>query len=214
MIITIKLIFSITTNRIIVKKYNNGEYPENTAKILTYVNFIEPYIANYNYGNIFYKEGKYEQAIEKYEKALENYVPKSKECKIRINYALAICRNIELDENNQQSIINAIKQYEEAINILTEAGCANKNDNNGHSKDAEDLKQDIQKEIDRLKKLLNDEENYEPEENNNERNNEKKDKIEEKIQELRDNATKEQRNIENMYKNYNSDFESFDGKKW
>lgn len=213
-LIFLKLMFNMIMNNMIIKKYDNGVYSEGEAKLLTHSNFIQPYIANYNYANILYKNNQYEKAIKEYDKALSFLVPKDKECKIRINYALSICKGIELDENNQQSIINAIKKYEEAINILTENGCANKKDNNGHSKEAEQLKQDIQKEIDRLKKLLNIDEDYEQEEKNEQHDNDKKDKIEEKIQELRENATKEQRNIENMYKNYNSGFETYDGKKW
>lgn len=212
---TLKFIYNIITNSILLRKYDNGEYSENQAKALTFINFPEMYIAHYNYGNIFYQNGEYEKAIVEYEKALNSIVPKYKECSIRINYALTICKTIQLNENDQNSIDNAIKTYEKAIDILTENGCANKNDNNGHSQKAEQLKKDIQKEIDRLKKLKkndnsNNDDNNKEEQKGNKDNSEK---IESKIQEIKEEATKEQRDMENQYKNFGKEF-SRNEKNW
>lgn len=213
--ITLKLVYNTVIGSILIEKYNNEEYSESQAKTLTYINFPQSYIANYNYGNIFYQNGKYESAIEEYEKALNSIVPKNKECSIRINYALAICKTVQVDESDQNSITEAMQTYENAIDILTQHGCANKNDNNGHSQKAETLKKDIKKEIERLKKL---------QKNSNEENNEEKEKdknqtkdnsetIEEKIQNIKQEATKEQRELENEYKFYNKSFERVE-KNW
>ena len=49
---TLKLIYNIAINSILIKEYNNGKYEENNAKALTYLNFPQGYVANYNYGNI------------------------------------------------------------------------------------------------------------------------------------------------------------------
>ena len=157
-LITVKIIYNIFMNTIVISKYDKGVFLEQPAKMLTFMNFPQSYIAHYNYGNVLYNNGEYESAIDEYKKALKGIVPTLKECSIRINYTLAICKTVQVDEKDEASIRNAIEKYESAINILTEDGCANKNDSNGHSKVAEQLKRDIQKEIDRLKKLLNEEE--------------------------------------------------------
>ena len=213
-LVAVKIIYNICINTIVISKYDEGKFLETPAKILTYVNFPQSYVAHYNYGNVLYKNGNFESAIEEYKEALKGYVPRKKECSIRINYALAICRTVQVNENDETSIRNAINTYEEAINVLTEEGCANKNDNNGHSRKAEQLKADIQKEIDRLKKLLNEEvPQEEPQED--EENNEKEDAdtIEEKIQQIKEEAQQEQNDIDTLYEGFNKDF-NYNDKNW
>ena len=202
-LITLKMMYSVLINSILINNYNKGKYSDSQAKMLTFLNFPESYIANYNYGNILYQNGEYEKAIEQYKKSLKGFIPKNKECNIRINYALAICKTVSVNEKDQTSIKNAIEKYESAIEILTQKGCANKNDNRGHNQKAEQLKKDIQKEIDRLKKL---QENNSDENDNNEEKEDKTkediDNVEEKIQNIKEIATQEQRELENKYKNY------------
>lgn len=214
-LIAIKLFYNIALNSILIDKYEKGQYSENQAKLLTYINFTQSYVANYNYGNVLYQNGEYERAIEKYKKALKGIIPKDKECNIRINYALAICKTVEVDESDQNSINEAIKTYESAIDVLTEKGCANKDDNNGHNQNAEQLKKDIQKEIDRLRKLQKNEKD-ESEKDTEEKDNkttEETESIENKIQDIKEDATKEQRETENRYKNYNKDYKA-NNKNW
>lgn len=215
-LITLKLIYNTATNSILISKYNNGEYEENDAKALTYLNFLQSYVANYNYGNILYQNGEYEKAIEEYKKALNGNAPKYKECNIRINCALAICKTVQVDENDPESIENAINTYESAIDVLTEEGCANENDNNGHNQNAEQLKRDIQKEIDRLKNLEKSKDNTNPDsddEEKEEKTDEEVETIESKIQDIKDEATKEQRDTESLYRDYD-DYSYTDGKNW
>lgn len=206
-LISFKLLYNIGTNSRLINKYNNGEYTDNLARNLTYFNFLQRYVANYNYGNILYQKGEYESAIEEYKKALKGIVPKYKECNIRINYALAICQTVNVNEKNQDSIKNAIKTYETAIEVLTEDGCANKTNNKGHSQKAEQLKKDIQKEIDRLKKLekIENDSNEEKEENKKDKTKEDVETIESKIQNIKEEATKDQRETESKFTNYNKD---------
>lgn len=206
-LISFKLLYNIGTNSRLINKYNNGEYTDNLARNLTYFDFLQRYVANYNYGNILYQKGEYESAIEEYKKALKGIVPKYKECNIRINYALAICRTVNVNEKNQDSIKNAIKTYETAIEVLTEDGCANKTNNKGHSQKAEQLKKDIQKEIDRLKKLekIENDSNEEKEENKKDKTKEDVETIESKIQNIKEEATKDQRETESKFTNYNKD---------
>lgn len=201
-LITLKLFYNILIDNVLISNYNNGKYLENQTKLLTFLNFSQPYIANYNYGNVLYKNGEYEQAIEKYKKALKGIVPKDKECNIRINYALAICKTVSVNEKDQNSINKAIEKYESAIQILTEKGCADKDDNNGHNKKAEQLKEDIQKEIDRLKNLQEHDSNGNKDNDEENKTEENVDTIEEKIQKVKEDATKDQRQTENDYKNF------------
>lgn len=201
-LITLKLFYNMLIDNALISNYNNGKYLENQAKMLTFLNFSQPYIANYNYGNVLYKNGEYEQAIEKYKKALKGIVPKDKECNIRINYALSICKTVSVNEKDQNSINNAIEKYESAIQILTEKGCADKDGNNGHNKKAEQLKKDIQKEINRLKNLQEHDSNTNKDNDEKNKTEENVDTIEEKIQEVKENATKDQRKTENDYKNF------------
>ena len=203
-LITLKLFYNILVDNVLISNYNNGKYSENQAKLLTFLNFSQPYIANYNYGNVLYKNGEYEQAIEKYKKALKGIIPKDKECNIRINYALAICKTVSVNEKDQNSINKAIEKYESAIQILTEKGCADKDDNNGHNKKAEQLKEDIQKEIDRLKKLQENESNANKDNDEENKTEENVDTIEEKIQKVKEDATKDQRKTEKNYENFDN----------
>ena len=167
------------------------------------MNFPQQYVANYNYGNVLYKNGEYEEAIKKYEETLNGIIPEDKECNIRINYALAICKTVQVDESDSQSKKNSIQTYEKAIEVLTEKGCANKDNDTGHSEKAEQLKKDIQKEIDRLKRLENSSSDSEEEKEEQKEVNEKEtETIERKIQDIKENAIQDQREVENKYKNY------------
>ena len=213
----LKLLYNIVLNNIMIKKYNNGEYSTNMAQALIYLNFPEKYIANYNYGNILYQNGEYDASIEQYKKAIENNIPEKRECKVRINYALAICKTVELDED---SIKSAIRIYESAIDVLTEKGCANKDDNNGHSQDAEKLKQEIQKEIERLKKLLqnksknNENDDQKDNEDNNNSEDDSTEEKEDEIQKIKEDAIKAQRDKEQKYKNANKTITNKYNKNW
>lgn len=214
---TLKMLYNTVSNRLLIDKYNNGEYNTHQAEKLTHINFIQRYISYYNYGNILYQNGEYENAISNYKLALSSVVPKDKRCNIRINYALAMCKTVQVDEKNQDSLKSAIKTYDSAIDVLTEEGCANKSDSNGHSLKAERLKKDIQKEIDRLKKLQEQQNSDNSDENNNEGDNksqEKTETIEQKIQSIKEEAIKEQRDVEHRYNSYEKEFTFHNNKNW
>lgn len=207
-IIMLNLIFINVENNFIINKYKNGEYLQTQAQLLTNITFQKSYISNYNYGNILYQNGEYEKAIIEYKKALETVTSSEKECKIRINCALAICQNVNVDESNQESISNAIETYENAIQVLTEKECSI------HNQDAKKLKKDIEKEIERLKKLQKNTDNKIDQENKQENDQEKnEDNIEEKIQDIKEDAIKGQKEIENTYKNFNKNYRDR-GKNW
>lgn len=220
-LIMLKLLYNTVLNNILISKYKDGEFSTSMGQALVNFNFPQRYVANYNYGNVLYQTGEYEQAIEQYKKALEVNIPEKKECKVRINYALALCNTVKLDENDEESIKNAIKIYESAIDILTEKGCANKDNNNGHNQDAEKLKQDIQKEIERLKKVLQSKSNKDKdkkddkEDQKDEESDEDEEKQkEEEIQKIKEDAIKEQRQKENKYEKYNKITINKNNKNW
>ena len=208
-LITLKMVYNTVLNSILVSKYNNGEYSEKYAEPLTKLNFIQSYVANYNYGNIFYQNGEYESAIRQYQKALDGIVPKNKRCSIRINYALAILKTVDVDEKDQDSIKNAIKTYEEALEVLTQEEC------DIHNLKAEQLKKDIEREIERLKRLQNSKNDSDKDDNQKDDNktSEKNETIENKIQNIKENAIKEQRETESLYKGFNKDT-NHNGKNW
>lgn len=204
----IYLLFISIENKIIINKYKNEEYLETEAKLLTHVTFQKSYTANYNYGNILYQNGEYEKAIEEYEKALKTLVPSKKECKIRINCSLAMCKTVQVDESSQESITEAIETYQNAIKILTQKDC------NNHNQDAKKLKKDIEKEIERLKKLQKNTNNKtEKEEKEENEQQQEEEEISEKIQDIKQEAINEQREKESTYKNFNKTYRK-NGKNW
>lgn len=153
-VILLKLICDYILNTIQVNSYKEEKYNTDLAQLVATLKFNKSHAANYNYGNVLYQKGDYEGAIEQYKNALDTIVPSGEECDIRVNYALAICKTVKLekeDEKNEAKVKEAIKKYESAIDVLVAVECAHRNDNNGHDKDAQQLKNDIQKEIDRLK---------------------------------------------------------------
>lgn len=212
---TLKLLYNKITNNILISKYENGEYSEKYAKDLTFLDFSQTYVADYNYGNVLYNNGYYERAIEQYQKALDGFVPRYKECNIRINYALAICKTVKIDEDDPDSVEKAIQKYQTAIDVLTEEECAHKNDSNGHNKKAQKLKEDIEKEIEKLK---NSQQNEQQNNNNDDNENDDQDnqegtknpeeeQISNKIQDIKQSATQRQREIETYFKNYGSNYD-------
>ena len=116
-----------------IKDYEIGLYMEREAKSLTNTDIFQKYVASYNYGNVLYKNEKYDEAIEAYQEALDNNIPKHKECSIRVNLALSICNTVILQEENEDSIKKAIEKYESAIDVLTQEDCASP-DSTNHSR--------------------------------------------------------------------------------
>lgn len=222
-LLIIKMLYNSIINSVLINNYKEKQYSESQAKALTYINFIQSYVAPYNYGNILYQKGEYEVAIKEYEKALNTLIPKEKECMVRINYALAICKTVQVREKDEESIKQAIEKYNSAIDILTEKGCANKNNIKGHSQEAEQLRKDIQKEIDRLSSLQKNQENKEDDDKDEKDNKkEKKEKesedktkkMEKEIQDIKAQATKEQRDVESVFRKYNPRDINMNGKNW
>lgn len=204
-IILMRLVLSFVINEIIIYNYQRNRYNETLIKTLYLLNINQPYIVYYNEGNILYKNEEYNKAINKYEKALNKHPSKKRVCDIRINLSLAKIKNIK--SYDQKEIYNLL---EDAKTNLYENGCANKDDDNGSSQDAEKLEKEIQKLQD---KINNNDESDNNNEEENEPNNEVDPSLEEILRELqRESAasrSSDLRNYENM-----SDYTFYSGKRW
>ena len=140
-------------NEIFKSKYDDGKYDTKLEKTLLKMNFPEGYLPYYNLGNAEYKEENYDAAISYYKKALEKNPShkKERECDIRVNLALAMLKKINWDEmENEKDVQRIIRQLKSARNVLTEEGCSNPDNPNGHNKEAEQLKKDIDDMLDKL----------------------------------------------------------------
>ena len=185
-IIGVKLFVTFVSNEKIISNYKSGIYDINAQKKMLLFNFVEPYIAHYNYGNILYKNSDFDGAIKEYNKALKLFPTEEKECDIRINLALAMLANI--DEKSEAD--EKIEKLLEARKKLCEVGCANENDSYGHNETAEELKSEIDELIEKLKQTTDSEEKEsdEKEDKQEEQIEQKIDKIQEQLEQIQRDA--------------------------
>lgn len=141
------LLINFFANERFVKNYEAGTYKENKLSAL---GFWEPYIFYYNEGNLCYQKGNYEEAIKAYQTALSRYPSKERECNIRINLALSMIAPMDSSQLTGQELEQAIVTLKEAKEILCKQGCAAE-DGNGHNKEAQTLKEDIDRFLEELK---------------------------------------------------------------
>lgn len=167
-------------------------------------------ITHYNHGNDLYQKGDYDGAIKSYTKALKWNPPENKECSIRINLVLAMLAKI--DENDD--VQNIIKELKEAREVLCENGCANENDNLGHSDKAEQLKSDIDDMLNQLQNNEIDEDSQdETEDEQEDEVKENLDKLKEQLEEIQ-KESREARQEEMDFIRSSTDYEYYSGKRW
>ncbi len=152
LVMTILLARRLIVNHSFVSAYNKGDYSSEQENSLLKMNFPESFVPYYNLGNVAYKYGDYNSAITYYTKALENYPPEGKDCKIRINLALSLCNTIDFNHlDSQEKIDTALFILYKARDVLLEKGCAvNEEGEVGHDADAQQLKEDIDRMIEKL----------------------------------------------------------------
>lgn len=109
------------------------------------------YTKPYNGGNERYEQSEFEAAEEKYSIALSNNPDKDKDCDVRVNYALAIVKQVDPKKVDESNYKETIERLEAAKKILLDNGCAHDEDENGHDKDAQTLKDEIDDLIEQLK---------------------------------------------------------------
>ena len=217
-------------NEIFRSRYNHQIYSNDYEESLLKLNFPESYLPYYNLGNAEYKNGNYDKAISNYKKALElgpqhNH---EKECDIRVNLALAMLAKIDwANMKTQKDGQRAIKQLKAARNVLTEEGCANPDDPNGHNAEAEQLKADIDKMLEEMQQNSNQSEDNQEQDDqgqgNQEQEPDKKENSqrEKEIQDALDNQKKDtmqerqrtQDDIDNEQQT-GGGYSSYDGKPW
>ena len=221
-ILFLVLLINYVKNENLIDDYNNEIYSENN---MSYLGFLQPYIAHYNQGNMEYINGNYDKAVEVYKKALESSPSFERECLTRINLALSMIAPIVPEEITEENIEETIKILEDAKAVLMEHGCANENDSDGHNEDAQHLKEDIDKFLEQLKEQNqsgnngNGGDDDNPQENGGDDDNSGDDEKEKELEEQqrraeqsRSGAMQEQEDYrENGYEYNYSDFE---GKKW
>lgn len=135
------LVVNYVSNEAMIKAYNNKKYEKN---FLAALGFTQPYISHYNQGNNYFQLGYYDLAEDEYEKALDFNPPEDMDCQIRINLALAMTTPIDKDQVNPDNLEDTLEILHDAQDILCENGCASMDeDDEGHSKDAQQLKEDI-----------------------------------------------------------------------
>ena len=134
-----------------VYSFNHGTYNVAEEEFLAKLNVPEGYVPKYNAGNAYYMKEDYDNAISSYKEALESHPTEKKECDIRVNLALAMLHKIDFDHlETEKQISNAVRQLQSARNVLVEKGCADPYGTNGHDPEAEQLKQDIDKMLEKL----------------------------------------------------------------
>lgn len=151
------LAVNYVSNEHFIDRYENRVY-EN-SRITPVLGFTQPYIYHYNQGNIYYKNGDYDGAEYEYRRALENGAPEDYDCKIRINLALSMVTPIDADGVTEENLDETIELLESAKDILIENGCAHRDDNDGHSEDAQTLKNEIDEFEEELKKQVEEQKN-------------------------------------------------------
>ncbi|MBQ6016656.1 MAG: tetratricopeptide repeat protein [Clostridiales bacterium] len=122
------LLVNYVANKNLIKKYGQGIYQQNEFGAL---GFTQPYIDDYNRGNVYFQLGAYQEAKEEYHKALSKNPDDPYDCKIRVNYALTYVLPIEIDKLTDSTYKSALNDIEEAKKILLEKGCATEEDG-GH----------------------------------------------------------------------------------
>ncbi len=219
--------FKVANNHNFVRKYNNGEYlTEKEEKLLT-LNVPESYLPYYNLGNVAYENGDYNSAVGYYTKALSLYPVGQKDCMIRINLALAMCYSIDFANlDSQEKVDSALVILYKARDILLEKGCAIDveydedgnvvGDDCGHNKDAQKLKDDIDKMIERLQNGSdsgdenddqqddqgNENQNQDGDEDNGGTSGDKEKKMQEKLEKNKKDALEERKETQDSYEKW------------
>ncbi|MBO5087327.1 MAG: hypothetical protein J6C01_01520 [Lachnospiraceae bacterium] len=211
------LVFNFIYNSIVVYAFNHTDYKVTMSPILMF-NWSEPYIAHYNQGNLYYKEGYYADAVESYYKALEYKVPQERECSIRINIALALAKSLGDDYADPANVENSLMTLYAARDVLLEKECAT-DAGDGHSEQAQKLKEEIDaiiKELEEQQQSQQEQDSEQKDEENTKKSEEQKkqedsfeEDVKKAIQEKKAKANKERQEglqyYEEMEQDYNFD---------
>jgi len=195
-ILIVFLMVRFLVNYRYTSKYSTEEFKPSDLNLLFFGNISQSYVAYFNKGNIEFDNGNYENAINEYTKALEKKPPKEKECKIRINLAFAKLKLLNMDATTEEKKKELIENLREIQKVLTEKGCAN-DDNTGHDKDAQTLKNDIDNFIKSLES--NEKPQKDPEPKPSQEADPKEEKLKKELEELKRRGSKERKEMEELF---------------
>ena len=149
-------------NTAVLMSYRSGHFSEIPENLLVYLRFGDNYVAFHNMGNIEYQLGKYDKAVYYYQQALASKPPeRDEECMIRVNLAFSMCHTIDwdnLDRSDQDAVEKVVTTLQTARAYLTEHECASEpvGSDDGHYRDADLLKHDIDKMLEQLSQSQSD----------------------------------------------------------
>lgn len=172
----------------------------------------------YSSGNRCVRNGWYDIAEMDYEYVLSKKPSKKKQCSIRINYALAVVTPMtpEAIAQEYESLDEAIERLEFAKSILTKDGCAHEQDDLGHNKEAQTLKNEIDEYIEQLKQSSS-EESASGEANSEDANQQEDDEEQESLRNTFNELQKEgleERSHELQYSDPSSEYTFSFNPKW
>ncbi|MCR4688160.1 MAG: tetratricopeptide repeat protein [Saccharofermentans sp.] len=133
------LLLSYYSNHNAIQRYNHGHYEQNQ---LGFLGVTQPYVNHFNRGNVYYQLEDYDRAITEYKQALISQPDETYDCRIRVNYALALVTPLDLENLEEDDIDEILEILDEARTILMENGCAD-DENTGHYRPAQILKNEI-----------------------------------------------------------------------
>ena len=214
-----KILLNYFYNENVIRAYDEKDYSVNDDLLKT-LNVIEPYIPYYNDGNILYRQGKYEEAIEEYEKAIEAGIPELSECPVRINMALAKVATLDKNYKEPEHIDESLEILYAARDMLLEDGCATE-DGDGHSKRAERLKRDIEaaiKELEELKEQQQQQQQQQDQDQDQDQNQDQNQNQPQGGNEMQEKDQQAQQGVEDQqrqaYNDRQDDMDSYTSNKW
>lgn len=142
-------------NAYYVSEARKGRYHVGMEEFYTLIPFPDEYVVWYNIGNYYFEKGNYSKAEDAYLKSIDCGIPYEKECPVKINLALSMLAQISDDEWDEylecdgpdDVTANARRVeriLEDAWEVLVEDGCAHADDEDGHDKQAQLLKDEIE----------------------------------------------------------------------
>ena len=204
MLVASKLAFNYIYNEYMISQYDKGNYDVSVQPIFS-CNWVQPYVAHYNAGNMYYEKGEYKLAIKEYKQALKRE-SKNHLCDIRVHIALSMIGTLPEEYGSEENIESTVKLLTEAREILIQDGCASEK-GDGHDEDATKLKKEIDSILESMKNGQGSEpggeptEPAEPAEPSTESGNDvDEDDIKNKLQQQQKNGFKEREENEQYYK--------------
>lgn len=244
------LVFRHVINERFLSAYRSGKYDTMALEPALVLNFPQGYVLYYNEGNAYYQTEDFDKAAASYQKALDALIPEGKECPVRINLTLALLRqidyaqmeealvvleraeiNTETEQAAAQKVIDlTVNQLLAARQVLCAQGCAEEEGEEGHSKEAVQLRNEIDALLQRLSSHSSGDENapqQEPEEEDNDESetqdqqkSQREQRIENQLRQQQKESGKERaqsqrdQDLSDYLDEFGDDGGDFEGKTW